>query len=244
VVPDRPAADREKGLRDAFIFSSLSDTEIRELAGLSDFRRLGSGEWVFLEGDAPRYLFVVAEGQVRVVRHSVAGKDFIVAFFNPGDMFGEVAVFEDRPYPASAQASLPTAVVAVPRAAFLPFLSRRPQVALSIISVLVSRLREAHNRLKDLAVERVEQRLASALLRLSQKLGPTLPFTRQDIADMTGTTTETAIRTLSRFKERGIIATTRGKVTVVNPEKLRLLSEGRPRFSQGSGAPPGLGGRG
>jgi CRP/FNR family transcriptional regulator, nitrogen oxide reductase regulator len=228
--PERPADDREKGLRGALIFSSLSYEDIRALAAISDYRRFGGGEWVFLEGDAPRHLFVVAEGQVRVIRHSTAGKDFIVAFFNPGEMFGEVAVFEDRPYPASAQAAGPAAVVAVPRADFLAFLSRRPGVALSIINVLVSRLRDAHDRLKDLAIERVEQRLANALFMLSQKLGPTLPFTRQDIADMTGTTTETAIRTLSRFKERGIISTTRGKVTIVSAEKLRLLSEGRPRF--------------
>ena len=224
------ADEREKGLRGATIFSSLGPVEIHDLAAMSDFQRFGGGEWVFMEGDAPRHLFVVAEGQIRVVRHSTAGKDFIVAFFNPGEMFGEVAVFEDRPYPASAQAAGPAAVVAVPRADFLGFLARRPQVAMSIVSVLVARLRDAHDRLKDLAIERVEQRLANALFMLSAKLGPTLPFTRQDIADMTGTTTETAIRTLSRFKERGIISTTRGKVTIVSAEKLRLLSEGRPRF--------------
>jgi CRP-like cAMP-binding protein len=227
---DAPGDDRERGLRAALIFSSLNSAEIGELAALCDYRRFGVGEWVFLEGDGPRYLFVVAEGQVRVVRHSAAGKDFIVAFFSPGDVFGEVAVFEDQPYPASAQANVAGAVVAVPRTAFMTFLAGRPQVALSIIGVLVARLRDAHSRLKDLAVERVEQRLANALLMLSSKLGPTLPFTRQDIADMTGTTTETAIRTLSRFKERGIISSARGKVTVANAEKLRLLGEGRPRF--------------
>jgi CRP-like cAMP-binding protein len=224
------ADQREEGLRRAFIFSSLSDSEIRDLAHISDYRRFAGGEYLFLEGDAPRHLLIMAEGQVRVIRHSAAGKDFIVAFFNPGDMFGEVAVFEDQPYPASAQASVASAVVAVPRAAFLAFLSQRPQVALSIISVLVGRLRDAHSRLKDLATERVEQRLANALFMLSSKLGPILPFTRQDIAEMTGTTTETAIRTLSRFKERGIINTTRGKITIVSLEKLRLLGEGRPHL--------------
>jgi CRP-like cAMP-binding protein len=94
---------------------------------------------------------------------------------------------------------------------------------------LGGRLRDAQTRLLDLAGEKVEQRLASALLRLSSKLGPTLPFTRQEIADMTGTTTETTIRVMSRLKERGIIRSTRGKVIILDKEKLRLLSEGPPR---------------
>ncbi|MFC2043689.1 Crp/Fnr family transcriptional regulator [Chloroflexota bacterium] len=77
-----------------------------------------------------------------------------------------------------------------------------------------------------MAGERVEQRLANVLLMVSSKLGLTLPFTRQEIADMTGTTTETVIRVLSCLKDRGIIRSDRGKVIIIDKEKLRLLSEG------------------
>ena len=77
--------------------------------------------------------------------------------------------------------------------------------------------------------ERIEQRLASVLLMLSTKLGPTLPFTRQEIAEMVGTTTETAIRVMSSLKNRGIIRSVRGKVIILDEQKLRLLSEGPPR---------------
>ena len=98
-----------------------------------------------------------------------------------------------------------------------------------IISVLGGRLRDAQSRLKDLAGERVEQRLARTLLMLSFKLGSTLPFTRQEIADMAGTTTETAIRFMSRLKDGGIIRSTRGKIIILNETKLRLLSEGPPQ---------------
>ncbi|GAF72743.1 unnamed protein product, partial [marine sediment metagenome] len=149
--------------------------------------------------------------------------------FGPYEMFGEVAVFENKPYPASAQAVAETKVVGIRREDLLSFLANRPQVALKIINVLGGRLRDAQSRLRDLAGERVEQRLASVLLMLSAKLGLTLPFTRQEIADMTGTTTETAIRVMSHLKDRGIIRSVRGKVIILNEEKLRLLSEGPPR---------------
>jgi CRP/FNR family transcriptional regulator len=98
-------------------------------------------------------------------------------------------------------------------------------VTLSTINVLGGRLRDAQNRLKDLAGERVEQRLARTLLMLSAKLGPTLPFTRQELADMAGTTTETAIRITSQLKERRIIHSGRGKITILDVDKLRLLGE-------------------
>jgi len=80
-----------------------------------------------------------------------------------------------------------------------------------------------------LAVERVEQRLANALLMLFARVGPSLHFTRQELADMTGTTVETAIRVISRLQKSGVVRTTRGRITIVDLEKLRLLSEGPPR---------------
>jgi CRP/FNR family transcriptional regulator len=118
--------------------------------------------------------------------------------------------------------------VGVKKEDFLSFLTNRPQVALRIISVLGGRLRDAQGRLRDLAGERVEQRLASILLMLLAKLGSTLPFTRQEIADMVGTTTETAIRVMSILRDRGVIRSVRGKVVILDEQKLRLLSEGLP----------------
>ena len=191
-------------LRSYFIFSSLNDDELSELADLSIEHSFMPNEFIFWDGDAPEWFYIVAEGKVKVLKHSSLGKEFIIAFFGPGEMFGEVAVFENKPYPASAQAVAETKVVGVKREDFLSFLANRPQVALKIINVLGGRLRDAQSRLRDLAGERVEQRLASVLLMLSSKLGLTLPFTRQEIADMTGTTTETAIRVMRQLKGRGL----------------------------------------
>ena len=216
-------------LRCSLIFSSLNDDELTELAGLAIERSLTPDEFVFWDGDAPDWFYIVAEGKVKVLKYSSLGKEFIIAFFGPGEMFGEVAVFENKPYPASAQAVAETKVVGIKREDFLSFLANRPQLTLRIINVLGGRLRDAQGRLRDIAGERVEQRLASVLLMLSAKLGLTLPFTRQEIADMVGTTTETAIRVMSHLKDRGIIGTVRGKVIILDEDKLRLLSEGPPQ---------------
>jgi len=222
-------SDKAQILRDSPIFSSLNDDELGELANLAIERSFVPNEFIFWDGDTPEWFYIIAEGKVKVLKHSSLGKEFIIAFFGPGEMFGEVAVFENKPYPASAQAVAETKVVGIKREDFLSFLANRPQVALKIINVLGGRLRDAQSRLRDLAGERVEQRLASVLLMLSAKLGLTLPFTRQEIADMTGTTTETAIRVMSHLKDRGIIRSVRGKVIILDEEKLRLLSEGPPR---------------
>jgi len=216
-------------LEQSFLFSSLNEDALTELAGLTIERSLTPGEFVFWDGDTPHWFYMVAEGKVKVLKHSSLGKEFTIAFFGPGEMFGEVAVFENKPYPASAQAVAETKVLQIKREDFLSFLAHRPEIALRIINVLGGRLRNAQGRLRDLAGERVEQRLASVLLMLSAKRGLTLPFTRQEIADMTGTTTETAIRVMSHLKDRGIIRSVRGKVIILDDEKLRLLSEGPPR---------------
>ena len=225
-MPDR---DKVQILRQSFIFSTLNDDELAELASLAIERSFVSNEFIFWDGDAPDWFYIVAKGKVKVLKHSLSGKEFIIAFFGPSEMFGEVAVFEDKPYPASAQAVAETKVLEIKREDFLSFLAHRPEVALRIISVLGGRLRDAQSRLRDLAAERVEQRLTRILLMLSSKLGTTLPFTRQEIADMAGTTTETAIRVMSRLKDGGIIRSVRGKTIIVDETKLRLLSEGPPR---------------
>jgi CRP/FNR family transcriptional regulator len=216
-------------VKQSFIFSKLDDKELAELAELGVERSFKAGEFIFWESDSPDWFYIVAEGQVKALKHASTGKEFIIAFFGPGEIFGEVAVFENKPYPASAQAVVQTKVLGIKRDDFISFLSKHPEIALRIINVLGGRLREAQSRLRDFAGERVDQRLARTLLMLSSKLGPTLPFTRQEIADMAGTTTETAIRFMSRLKDRGIIRSVRGKTIIVDETKLRVLSEGTPQ---------------
>ncbi len=216
-------------LRNSAIFSSLNDDELNELAAISVERSFMPSEFIFWEGDTPERFYIIAEGKVKVLKHSSLGKEFIIAFFGHGEMFGEVAAFENKLYPASAQAVTETKILGIKKDDFLAFMANHPQVALKIISVLGGRLRDAQGRLRDFAGERVEQRLASVLLMLSAKLGTTLPFTRQEIADMVGTTTETTIRVMSTLKDRRIIRSVRSKVIILDENKLRLLSEGPPQ---------------
>ena len=220
--------DKVQILKGALIFSGLSEDELSELSDIAVERSFNTGEFVFWDGDDPEWFYILAEGKIKVLKHASTGKEFIIAFFGPGEMFGEVAVFENKPYPASAQAATEIRVLGIKRDSLLSFLRDRPEVALRIIYVLGGRLRDAQSRLRDIAGERVEQRIASVLLMLSSKLGPSLPFTRQEIADMAGTTTETAIRVMSRLKDGGIIRSVRGKTVIVDETKLGLLSEGPP----------------
>lgn len=223
-----PHSTRAEVLRQSLMFSSLNENELAELSRLAIERSFKPEEFVFWEGDAPDYFYTVIEGRIKILKYSSSGKEFIIAFFGSGEMFGEVAVFEGKPYPASAQAVADTKILGIKKDDFLSFLAGRPQVAIGIINILGGRLRDAQSRLKDLAGERVEQRLARTLLMLSSKLGPTLPFTRQEIADMAGTTTETAFRVTTQLKDRGIIRSVRGKIIILDETKLKLLSEGPP----------------
>jgi len=216
-------------LKKSLIFSSLNEDELSALAGLAAERSFQPDEFILWEGDEPDYFYVVAEGQVKVVKNSSTGREFIIAFFGPGEMFGEVAVFEGKPYPASAQATSACRILAIKRQSFLDFLATRPQVALRIINILGGRLRDAQGRLKDFAGERVEQRLARILLMLASRMGNTLRFTRQELADMAGTTTETAIRVTGGLSERGIISTSRGQIIIADEAKLKALAEGPPQ---------------
>jgi len=223
--------DRGKNqvLKQSPIFSSLTEGELTELACLAIENSFKAGEFVFWEGDAPEWFYVIAEGRVKVLKHASRGKEIVIAFLEAGEILGEVAVFQNKPYPASVQAVDQTRILGIKREEFLSFLDRRPQVALMITSVLGARLRHAYGRIGDIAGERVEQRLVRTLLMLFSTLGPTLPFTRHELADMSGTTTETAIRVLSRLRDTGVISSTRGKIIILDEDRLRLMSIAPPQ---------------
>lgn len=218
--------DHRQILQQSPIFTALNDDELTDLAALSHERRCAAGEMVFWEDDPSDWFYLIAEGSIKVTKSASGGKEVILAFFGPGEMFGEAAVFENQPYPASTQAISATRLIGVRKSDFLAFLLRHPEVALKIIGILSSRLRESQSRLRDLAVERVEQRLARLLLRLSARLGATLPFTRQELSDMAGTTTETTIRVLGAWKNRGVIRSGRGAITISDEARLKELAAG------------------
>ena len=145
------AIGKTEVLKQSLIFSGLGEGELARLADLAADRIFDSGEFIFWDGESSTRFYIVVEGRVKVLKHSSLGKEFIIAFFGPGEMFGEVAVFQNKPYPATAQAMLQTRVLGINREDFLSFLASSPEVALTIINVLGGRLREAQGRLTDIA---------------------------------------------------------------------------------------------
>lgn len=218
--------DKAALLRSSLLFAGLDDDEASALCRITHQKRFNDGEYIFWEGDEPRGFYIVVEGMVKVLKHTFSGREFIIAFFDRGEVFGEVAVLEAKPYPASARAVGEAVVLEIGRDEFLGFLSGQPEVALRIIRVLSGRLREAQSRLKDFAGMTVEQRIARILLMLHKRLGKELPFSRQDIAGMAATTVESAIRAVGRMREEGLLDSARNRIIIKDVAGLASLAEG------------------
>ncbi len=217
------------------MFEFLDAEELDRLYSLCSTMKISKGEYVFLECDQPRNLFVVVKGEVKLLKQTEDGRETIVEMAYPGEIFGEEAVFDGQPYPMTAQALSDVELLAISRADFFAFLRDNPDLALEIITELGMRLRESQNTIRALAMERVEWRIARVLLMLSRKAGTPqadgvsidLPLTRQDIADMAATTVETTIRVLSNFRKMGLVETEKGKIILRDKKHLEeMVSEG------------------
>lgn len=214
--------DKLQLLKNITIFSSLTPTELTAVSSLFAEEGFEKEEFIITEGDSPNWLCIIREGNVKMVKHSPSGRDMIIAVMSAGDVIGEVAVFDGGPYPASAQGMGTGAVLKISRKNFVAILKKYPSVSLEIIGDLGRKLRGAMNIARELRGERVEGRIAMVLLKLARKVGTpveggvvlTVPFTRQNIADMVGSTIETTIRVISRFKKEGIVKDGEGKITL------------------------------
>jgi CRP/FNR family transcriptional regulator len=214
-------------------FSSLNEREIRELASLFTERSFAKKEIIFREGDLPSYLYLLKEGKVKIYKVSQGGKVTTLELIPPGRTFGEVAVFDGKPFPATAEAATEVKVLCLNRDYFLDFLKRNPSVAISIISDLGARLRLAKTLMQMLAAEPAEKRLALTILKLVEKLGKPLsggilidiPLTRQDLAEMSGLTSETVIRIVGRWQKNGILNFKRKHIVILDKDSLNSLSQ-------------------
>jgi CRP/FNR family transcriptional regulator len=227
--------DRRDILAALPVFAGLSERDWEKIADLFSERQYQKDDYIFLEGEAPEALYFVKTGKVKVLRHSTDGKDVVLRVCGPGGMLGTVGTFDGGGYPGTAQVIEDCAVLVVARNDCLTLVNRYPVFALWVIADLGSRLRSSAEQIRSLAVERVEQRIARVLLKLAETAGTTtpegrvieMPLTRQDVADMTGTTVETAIRVMSKFRRAGLIRTRRGKVVLVDEGALEEVSESR-----------------
>lgn len=215
------------------LFSSLSPSDWEAVAELLNGHCYPKDAYICFEGDPPEALYVVWMGQVKLLRHSEQGRDVVLDVIGPGHMFGEMACLDGTPYDTTAQCLEDTAVVSIARRDFYDLIQRYPSLSMAVISELSRRLRSATDLVRSLAVDRVEQRIARVLLKLANATGrPTpegltidIPLTRQDVADMTGTTVESAIRVMSKLRRQGLITTHRGRVVLTNVAELRVVAE-------------------
>ncbi len=222
-----------EALKKSEVFSCLKDDELNNIISYFDTINYKNNETIFSEGDPSDKFYILAEGNVKVLKHTMMGKDIILEIMSPGDIFGGVAVLDNRPFPASAQAMKATTVVKIKRQDLLTIMEEYPILKLEIVKYFSDKLRDAHEMLKNIATERVERRIASLLLKLSEKVGTeksgyrTISFslTRQDISEMVGTTVETCIRTMSKFQKSGLVKSTDGKIAINVQSFERYLEE-------------------
>jgi CRP-like cAMP-binding protein len=227
--------DRRDVLTALPIFAGLSERDWEKVLDFFSERQYQRDDYIFLEGEAPEAMYIVRSGKVKVLRHSTDGKDVVLRVASPGQLLGTVATFDGGGYPGTAQAIEDSALLVISRNDCLTLVSRYPVFALAVIADMGNRLRSAAEQIRSLAVERVEQRIARTLLKLAETAGSDvpegrvieMPLTRQDVADMTGTTVETAIRVMSKFRRNGTIRTRRGKVVLVDEEALQEIAESR-----------------
>lgn len=219
-------------LRQCAMFRRLTPEDRQRLAAVAMLRGFEKGATLFREGDEPDFLYIVVAGRVKVFKTTQRGTDVILEIFGSGDPVGAVAVYESRPYPASAVALEPTSCLLVPRPAFFSLLEAYPTLVRGLLVGLTHRLVELTNRLTDLSGSRVEARLARFFVKLSNELGQQraesvfipLTLSRQDLADMIGATVETSIRVMTRWGRQDIVRTEKDGFVVVDSSALEQLA--------------------
>jgi CRP-like cAMP-binding protein len=222
----------DEALRRTFIFRRLSADDRQRLAAVAHAREFDKGETLFQEGDASDHLYIVVTGRVKVFKTTARGTDVILEIFGPGDPVGAVAVYESRAYPATAVALEPTACLLIPRQAFFALLETHPTLVRGLLVGLSHRLVELTTRLTELTGGRVEPRLARFLLKLANDMGQPRPegvfiplsLSRQELADMIGTTIETSIRIMSRWGKDDVVRTEKDGFLIVDRASLETIA--------------------
>ena len=218
------------------LFEGLPQEALSRIAGLAHPKRLDAGALFFNEGAKAEAFFVLTSGRVKLTQVTAEGHRVVVRMIGPGDAFGGVGAFGDATYPVSAEAVEPSVALAWVSATVRHLLEAEPTVALNAVRFLAGRLHELQDRYRQAMTERVERRVARALLRLVQDAGRrvgdgveiTFPISRQDIAEMTGTTLYTVSRLLSGWEERGIVRSGRQHIVLTNPHGLVAIAEDLP----------------
>ena len=215
------------------LFDNLPETALQELAALSQPRALESGGFFFMQGEPARHMYVLTQGRVKLTQVSVDGQQVGMRMVIPPQMFAGITILNPKKgYPVSAEV-MEDAVALFWTGDDLRMLADRyPALSFAVMDVMRGYIEEMQSRFRELATERVERRVARALLRLTTQTGSKLDtggieilLSRQDLAEMSGTTLFSASRILSAWERLGLIETGRGRVVILRPHGIVQIAE-------------------
>jgi CRP/FNR family transcriptional regulator len=208
------------------VFSTLVPGDLERIAQLAVPRRFEPGEVVFREEDASDTCYIVREGQARATHEHGDGRTITLATFGPGDIFGELAMFEDELRSATVEATAPTTVVGVLGPDMRALMRDHPEIATRLVIALGRRLREANERLSRQSFQTVQSRVAMVLSELAAEAGAgsgevLVTATQADLAQLAGSSRESASRFLAVLERAGVISQGRGRLVVHDPDALK-----------------------
>lgn len=211
------------------IFSGLTPEQLADIASVAVPRRWGAGEVIFREGDAGDTCYVVQHGSVRVTRNHSDGRTITLAELRPGDLFGELAMFDSETRSATVEAAEETSGIALLAGDMRRILLRHPDISIKLLSAFAERLKEANERISRQSFQTVASRVAGVLLAHAETLeaegaapqNVLLRSTRAEIAQLAGSSRESVSRFLATLERAGLVTCGRGKVVIHDPAALR-----------------------
>jgi CRP/FNR family cyclic AMP-dependent transcriptional regulator len=215
-------------LRRVPVFSTLAEDDLGRVADVAVPRRFVASEVVFREGDESNTCYVVRSGKARAIRGHTDGRSITLANFGPGDIFGELAMFDNERRSATVETLAVTEVIAILGGDMRRLMREHPEIAVKLIAALAQRLRDTNERLARQSFQTVQSRVAAVLAQMvavTRKEGQTegdvlITSTQADLAQMAGSSRESASRFLAVLERAGIITQGRGKLVVHDAEAL------------------------
>ena len=214
------------------VFAGASRTEIEAVLAEGRLVDRSKGEPIFRQGEAPHSFWLLLEGRLQVAKLTPAGQQVVVRYIGPGEFFGIAVAMGLVAYPATATPVLDSQALVWPSSAWARLVDLCPTLAASALHTVGARLDDAHSRVVEMSTQAVEQRIATALLRLARQAGKTsasgiefdFPISRQDVAEMTGTTLHTVSRTLSAWRSQGLVGGGRQRIEIRDFKRLMALA--------------------
>lgn len=216
------------------LFQGATQLDLSRLVQAAHQKRLRAGEFLFLQGDPAERMYVLLKGRVKLNQAGPDGRQVLIRVITPVRLFGLVAMTSACEYLVTALAAEDSQVLYWNRQELVDIVTRVPQMALNAMRILAEQLQEIQERFRQMTTERVEQRLAHTLIRLAAQSGKKvdqgilidLALTRQDLAEMSGTTLYTTSRMLSQWEEQDLVIAGRRRITICNPQGLARIIEG------------------